>query len=108
MTTMPNIDFHQVYMVRVCQVQGKVLTTQCVCVCYAPVPCESPCQHRIVADLSGIWQHVSALTKLKQGEVVSNSNVADLPGSKLLRIKAADKKHASYRPGTLQFVFRLY
>jgi hypothetical protein len=56
-----------------------------------------------VADLC------SALTKLKQGEVLSNSNVADLPGSKLLRIKAADKKHASsYRPGALQFVLRLF
>jgi hypothetical protein len=67
-----------------------------------------------VADLrylsvSDIWQHVSALTELKQGEVLSNSNVADLPGSKLLRIKAADKNHAlSYRPGALQFVLRLY
>lgn len=32
-------------------------------------------------------------------EVVSNTNVADLPGSRLLRIKPADKSIAQYSPG---------
>jgi NAD(P)H-flavin reductase len=34
-----------------------------------------------------------------EAEVVSNTNVADLPGSRLLRIKAADKSNAQYSPG---------
>ena len=34
-----------------------------------------------------------------EAEVISNSNVADLPGSKLLCMKAADKSKAQYSPG---------